>query len=419
MLLLALGVDAPATAQDFPYFPLDLARPLPEPQESLLMLEPARGALPPFALRFSLHLMGGHAPLRYEEADQARLQIDDVFTAAVGAAIGLGVADLGVSVPVLVAVSGEWDGQHWEATSFGDVVLVPRAAAPLGRLGLPLDLVLSVPVALPTGNHQAFAGRGAFTAEPRLRVAVHAGRFRVAARPGVLIQGGGELAQPHLCNWLTLRVGAGVELGRERRFRPELGLDALLPTADPSTTSAELLAGLSVHPGWNLTLSAHGGIGLGSLPGVAAGRLVIGVSWEGGGPRPTNELDGDGLKGRWDLCPEDPEDVDGFQDRDGCPDPDNDGDGTPDPSDACPDTAGRGPDGCPHAGGSVDLDGDGLRERDVCPLEPEDPDGFEDHDGCPDPDNDGDRFPDEVDSCPDEPEDGRPPAPRDGCPVRG
>src|SRR4029079_5136197 len=31
-------------------------------------------------------------------------------------------------------------------------------------------------------------------------------------------------------------------------------------------------------------------------------------------------------------------------------------------------------------------------------------DGFEDQDGCPDPDNDHDRIPDKVDKCPNEPE---------------
>ena len=37
---------------------------------------------------------------------------------------------------------------------------------------------------------------------------------------------------------------------------------------------------------------------------------------------------------------------------------------------------------------------------DRCPAEPEDLDGFHDHDGCPDPDNDEDGFLDEADGCP-------------------
>lgn len=46
--------------------------------------------------------------------------------------------------------------------------------------------------------------------------------------------------------------------------------------------------------------------------------------------------DRDGVKDSVDACPQDVEDHDGFQDEDGCPDPDNDGDGIPDLVDSCP-----------------------------------------------------------------------------------
>jgi outer membrane protein OmpA-like peptidoglycan-associated protein len=63
------------------------------------------------------------------------------------------------------------------------------------------------------------------------------------------------------------------------------------------------------------------------------------------------------------------EDIDGFEDTDGCPDSDNDGDGVADVYDDCPNMA-------------------------------EDFDGFEDDDGCPDLDNDGDGILDSDDECP-------------------
>ena len=40
-----------------------------------------------------------------------------------------------------------------------------------------------------------------------------------------------------------------------------------------------------------------------------------------------------------DACPDQPEDRDGFEDSDGCPEPDNDGDGVLDGSDSCPEDA--------------------------------------------------------------------------------
>mgnify|MGYP000436057062 CR=1 FL=1 len=54
--------------------------------------------------------------------------------------------------------------------------------------------------------------------------------------------------------------------------------------------------------------------------------------------------------------------------------------------------------------GDKDKDGISNKE-DACKTEPEDKDGFEDGDGCPDPDNDEDGLDDADDQCPDEPED--------------
>jgi hypothetical protein len=65
------------------------------------------------------------------------------------------------------------------------------------------------------------------------------------------------------------------------------------------------------------------------------------------------DADADGIADDADKCPDEVEDRDGFQDDDGCPDPDNDEDGI-------------------------------LDALDVCPLDKEDFDGFQDEDGCPD-----------------------------------
>jgi outer membrane protein OmpA-like peptidoglycan-associated protein len=95
------------------------------------------------------------------------------------------------------------------------------------------------------------------------------------------------------------------------------------------------------------------------------------------------DTDGDGIPDVSDQCPNDPEDKDGFQDDDGCPDLDNDQDGIPDAVDKCPNDS-------------------------------EDRDGFEDEDGCPDLDNDQDGIPDASDLCPNEPG----PPEEKGCPKK-
>jgi len=99
------------------------------------------------------------------------------------------------------------------------------------------------------------------------------------------------------------------------------------------------------------------------------------------------DSDGDGVLDDEDICPEEPEDHDGFLDDDGCPEADNDGDGLVDPRDRCPDAAEivngvLDDDGCPDRG--MDADDDGVDDiTDLCPWEPEDLDGERDWDGCP------------------------------------
>ena len=168
------------------------------------------------------------------------------------------------------------------------------------------------------------------------------------------------------------------------------------------------------------------------MPGLGAPdvRLFAGVSYAAGA-RPIGwtaiereaaiDRDGDGLAGDDDKCPDEPEDLDGFQDGDGCPDFDNDGDGVPDDQDRCPDEAEdvdgfQDGDGCPDS----DNDTDGVPDaQDRCPDQPEDKDGFADDDGCPDPDNDHDGIPDAEDHCPDQSETINGNDDDDGCPDKG
>lgn len=109
------------------------------------------------------------------------------------------------------------------------------------------------------------------------------------------------------------------------------------------------------------------------------------------------DADADLVLGEEDRCPTMPEDRDGFMDEDGCPDLDNDGDGILDTADACPMQAGpfetR---GCMQ---DQDGDGI-PDDRDGCPTLKEDVNRFQDQDGCPEGDSDGDGITDAKDACP-------------------
>lgn len=92
------------------------------------------------------------------------------------------------------------------------------------------------------------------------------------------------------------------------------------------------------------------------------------------------DSDLDGIDDAVDLCPMLQEVENGIADGDGCPDPDPDQDGYADFEDACPQLAGVAPDGCPLIDKDRDFIADHL---DACPNQPEDIDGEEDGDGCP------------------------------------
>ena len=144
-------------------------------------------------------------------------------------------------------------------------------------------------------------------------------------------------------------------------------------------------------------------------------RLFAGVTY--GCDRCGGDKDGDKITDCEDACKEEPEDFDAYQDKDGCPDVDDDGDKVCDPwvaelglsakyagkcqaSDQCPDQPGPVWNaGCPAPDPDKDKDlvcdpwvtekqvqaefASVCKGYDRCPDVPEDRDGNEDEDGCP------------------------------------
>ncbi|MGE3635366.1 MAG: OmpA family protein [Sandaracinaceae bacterium] len=232
------------------------------------------------------------------------------------------------------------------------------------------------------------------------------------ARAGFLSDGPAPI-DPTLAN---PGVGDLYGLGLSLRMRP---LAPVMPGASRGDGLLVELGGGGVLTGGTLAPSAEGALGWGfpvddvdlvpyvrwltvfDLDGQLDGRpshvLMAGLEltfFDRRDPPPEPEMpligdrDGDTILDDIDMCTEVPEDLDGFQDEDGCPEDDNDADGILDPDDRCP-------------------------------GEPEDHDGFMDEDGCPDPDNDHDGFPDVHDACPNEPEVINGVDDRDGCPDEG
>ncbi len=323
----------------------------------------------------------------------------------------------------------------------------------------PVGLAFMLSASLPTGNADAFMGTGGYTIAPKLILdrRIKKGKMRLSVNLGARFRFGGDGELLENPGWATcdtysnrsgvpcsgfsgtrdnngtqnlsqlydvnFGVGFTMKLSEKVDFVTEVFGSYELSAAgkDPTTTNSvlgsysveyatntmpiEALAGLKLYLAANSFLALGGGVGITGLAGNHVGapdfRAFAMFFFE---PF-IGDRDEDGYPDDVDKCPDEPEDFDGFQDEDGCPDPDNDQDGIPDKFDKCPnepeDKDGyEDEDGCPEDNTS-DRDGDGIPdEKDQCPDDPEDKDGFEDQDGCPDPDNDQDGIPDVKDICP-------------------
>jgi OmpA-OmpF porin, OOP family len=349
-----------------------------------------------------------------------------------------GLGDLRIEAKTQLAVFGENE-------EFG-VGLLAGVTVPTAKLG-------GASLDVPTGQSGPYyLGDKNFTGRIKAIGGLQIGALRAAVNAGVLLRQSSQSFAAVVGSQLLYGAAAAYEV----RERVELMLEVYGRSglsdftqfwSDVNPIEADAALRFAVTSMWSLT--AGGGRGFGKGIGAPGGRGFLAVGFtpdfrdrdhdgvydvddrcpdqpedrdgfqdKDGCPDPDN--DNDGIPDAQDKCPNAAEDLDQFEDEDGCPDPDNDKDGIPDLNDACPnapeDGQGKRPhDGCPST--SEDSDGDGINDRvDKCPDEPEDRDGFQDDDGCPDPDNDNDGIPDNFDNCPNEAEDMDGFEDDDGCP---
>ncbi|MGE6763151.1 adventurous gliding motility protein AgmC [Corallococcus interemptor] len=299
----------------------------------------------------------------------------------------------------------------------GDLRLIPKA-----RLldGDDYGVSVVLPISLPTGGASDFLGGSGVSVNPRV-VAEYGRRFRILANVGVDLRKSEQLRNLNVGSALAYGVGAEVPLG-DLPLAAQASLVGAMgfKQQNEEERPLELLAALKYRAPTGLSAQVGAGPGLTHGYGTPTFRVLASVAYSTPERAPAQPRP---------VCPEGPEDFDGFQDQDGCADPDNDGDGIVDTADKCPNepetvNGFEDADGCPDTKPAppppVDSDGDGLMDPDdKCPNAPEDKDGFQDEDGCPDPDNDKDGIPDTADKCPLEPETINGVEDEDGCPDKG
>jgi outer membrane protein OmpA-like peptidoglycan-associated protein len=446
-------------------FQVEQFEPLPSQRTSVLNL--ATGDvlkhMTPSAGLF-LHFVDDPIQVTLNGEPVARL-VDDQLKGEFSAALGLfDWMEIGLILPVALYQTGDASPAYDLAEGIGSFALGDLRVVPKVRL---LDrewlggvgASLSIPVYLPTGDDSSFNSDGSVRAEPRLAVDYkHDSGFQFVTNVGYQIRP--ERVARNFVSGNSVKWGAGlvVPLGTPSvALMADIFGSVAMPDGRDINTGdlvdnskgrpMEALGGLRFELPANLLAQVGGGAGLTDSVGSPDFRVFAGLTWSPVGP---DDTDGDGILDPDDACPTEPEDKDGWEDLDGCPDTDNDGDLILDVDDSCPDEAEDvdtfedengcpdpdndadgvldGDDKCPLVAGPAentgcpwgDTDGDGLMDNnDECPNDAEDKDGFEDEDGCPDIDNDKDGFLDGDDKCPNEPETINGKDDDDGCPDEG
>ncbi len=207
-------------------------------------------------------------------------------------------------------------------------------------------------------------------------------KFSIGANTGLLLRKPRTIYDSTIGPQFTWGVAAAMRITDRFSVVGESYGRAGLPDFSLDSSPLEVEGGLRVYVTNAVAVVIGGGAGVVKGIGSPEARFFVSLGYA----PDVRDSDGDGIPNGRDKCLLVPEDKDGHEDEDGCPDDDNDGDRRPD-------------------------------DQDKCPEQAEDIDGFEDDDGCPELDNDGDTIPDLQDKCPNDAEDNREPAPKDGCPA--
>ncbi len=330
--------------------------------------------------------------------------------------------DIGVAQPLVLMGTGKGASDGFsglgDLTGFAVGELRLSIKAVFLRRG-PFRMGIQADGTFPTGDEEKLTGNG-FGGGPKLLMDFYGGPVTVALNIGTYLRSKAEIGEYITAgHQLTGGLGVSVRIMRKLWVMGETYFRTSLTTPfDKNGTLLEYVAAIRYEPHPQFAVSVGGGAGTPLFQGIGTAqyRFFADIRWMMA--QKQNDRDNDGITDSIDRCPVFPEDIDGYQDFDGCPDPDNDGDGILDVMDQCPDEAEdqddfQDSDGCPDR----DNDQDGILDsKDKCPLKKEDKDRFQDEDGCPDPDNDGDGIPDGKDQCPNTPETKNGHEDKDGCP---
>ncbi len=286
--------------------------------------------------------------------------------------------ELGFALPFILSQNGSGmmlpGNPDLSVASLGDARLEAKARI---WTSTSLHIAAQLTTTLPLGNDKALLGDPGPTIAPRIVLSVRQGRVHLGANMGVRIRTKNEVADLAVDDEVVVGAGINVEVMPSKLWvLAEAYASRGMYTSQAEAFPAEAIAGVrySLLGPWQMQAGVGSGVGRGYGTPSFRGLLsfsyaphaetppepspIVPIAIEIPPQKPVKKVppvdsDGDGILPPVDKCPEEAEDMDGFEDEDGCPDNDNDGDGIEDNEDDCPD-------------------------------EPETLNGVDDEDGCPD-----------------------------------
>lgn len=360
-----------AMAQDLPRMDTQLFRPSLDAQRSLWTDDSHIGPDGYGSARAFAQYANGLWLDRQGSGEADRIVNDVLQTNLLGAYRFKGLR-LGVDVPTYMLASSMYSNN---TAGLGDIALDVKGGV-LDREDAPIGLALAGRLILPTATLGVPLGGSATSWELEAIADRAVGDLLLMANLGTRGVPEQEVGDVIWTDQFFGRVGAGYALG-QGGLSAELAGQGNYRLADNAAgVPLELMGG-----GWYRftdSLVARGGLstGLTRAIGSPVVRAVVGIGWE---PPERPDRDLDGLVDRLDGCVDDAEDVDGYRDADGCPDPsvavrvELAGSGPGEVRLA--ETVLRGPDGVEHVvrGAEAELDlhpGDWRMEVDAVGYEP-------------------------------------------------
>ncbi|MCP4807815.1 MAG: OmpA family protein [Proteobacteria bacterium] len=349
-MILLVGQLFAAELPDFEAAPIDGARFEPNLGDRMLVVQDAQ-PLTEGGMEFGAVGHWTHRPYTWVDRETAEETdvLEHVNGVVLGGAFWRGRTRVGLDVPVILGTRGLSDGRlgAGDARLNGRFTLIPGGEETIG-------LALSATAGLPLGTTQRqIASVGGWG-----RIGL-AGDYRVGPALGAVNVGYRFLPDSALHDSLTWGDQVDFGVGLAWALHPQFDLSAELAGTTQvdnalglgQGTPIEAIVASRITTPQGITIRLGGGRGLTDGVGAPDLRLLAGISW--GPPEEIPDRDQDGIRDEDDACIDEPEDADGYADRDGCPDWDDDDDGL-------------------------------LDTEDACRFEPEDHDGYLDEDGCPD-----------------------------------